>query len=64
MNQCSIEVLVETGFSTRSVPWSYKEDDSGDLVQFCTEVCEERLQPGDSGIAIVGAITRKHLITD
>jgi hypothetical protein len=32
--------------------------------QFCTEVCEERTWAGGRGIAIVGAVTRKRLVTD
>jgi hypothetical protein len=33
-------------------------------VQFCTGVCEERTSAGGRGITIVGAVTRKRLVTD
>jgi hypothetical protein len=32
--------------------------------EFCTGVCEERTLAGGRGIAIVGADTRKRLVTD
>jgi hypothetical protein len=34
------------------------------IVQFCTGVGEESTRPGDRGTAIVGAVTRKRLVTD
>jgi hypothetical protein len=40
--RATIEVLLETGFSTRSVPRSDKEDNWGRSSQFCMGVCEER----------------------
>jgi hypothetical protein len=35
-----------------------------ELSQFCTGVCEERTWVGGRGIAIVGAVTRKRIVTD
>jgi hypothetical protein len=37
--------------------------EQGQFSQFCTGVCEERTWVGDREIAIVGAITTKHLVT-
>jgi hypothetical protein len=38
----TIEILLETKVSTRSVQKGYKEDIWDKQVQFCTGLCEER----------------------
>jgi hypothetical protein len=43
--------------------WSVQGEKSVDN-EFCTTVCEERTSAGGKGIAIVGAVTRKQLVTD
>jgi hypothetical protein len=35
-----------------------------ELSQFCTGVCEERTSASGRGLATVGAVTRKRLVTD
>jgi hypothetical protein len=40
--RATMEVLLETGFYTRSVPKYYKQGTRLELSQFCTEVSEER----------------------
>jgi hypothetical protein len=43
---------------------SYKEDNGGDQVSSVRESVKRGLEPGDRGIAIVEAVTRKRLVTD
>jgi hypothetical protein len=53
-------------FSTWSVSRSYKRDEVSSLVEseFCKGVCEEITRAGGRGIAIVGAVTGKRLVTN
>jgi hypothetical protein len=53
-----------TVFSMWSLPRCYEQGTRLELSQFPTGVCEERTSAGDRGIAIVGAVTRKRLVTD
>jgi hypothetical protein len=47
-----------------SVLRSYEEDNCGDQVSSVRESVKRRLEPGGREIAIVGAITRKYVVTD
>jgi hypothetical protein len=46
------------------VPRSYLEDNWVDPVGSVRESVKKGLEPGGRGIAIVGAVTRKRLVTD
>jgi hypothetical protein len=51
------------GVSARSVPRSYIEDNWGDQVSCVLESVKRGLERGDRGITVVGAVTRKRLVT-
>jgi hypothetical protein len=62
--RATIEILLETWFSTWSVPRSYKEENWGDPVSSVRESVKSGLEPGGRAIAIVGSATRKRVVTD
>jgi hypothetical protein len=47
-----------------TAPRSYLEDLRGDRVSYARGSIKRELEPGGRGIAIIGAVTRKRLITD
>jgi hypothetical protein len=51
-------------FSTWSVTRYFKARDEVSSVSSVRESVKRGLEPGNRGIAIVGAVTRKHLVTD
>jgi hypothetical protein len=51
-------------FPRWSVPTCYKQGTKLVNNQFCTGVCEERTWAGGRRMTIVGAVTRKRLVTD
>jgi hypothetical protein len=57
----TIEVLLETVFSTRPVQRGYKEDN---LSGWKGAAVQREFEPGSRGIPIVEAVTRRRLITD
>jgi hypothetical protein len=47
-----------------SVLGRYKEENWIDQSSFVWESVKRRLEPGGRGIAVVGAVTKKRLVTD
>jgi hypothetical protein len=60
--RATIDVLLERGFSTQSMPRSYKEDNWGDQVQFCTGVCKEKNSAHEDESPLLKSVTRKCLV--
>jgi hypothetical protein len=60
--RATIEVILETAFSTRSVQTGYKEDNCGNLVNSVREVVKKGLEGEDEEAPLLEAVTRQLLM--